>query len=402
MQLTDAVPLELTKQVRDISVTERNSYKMCRRQWYLTTVENLEPTSAKQWYFDFGTGIHSGLEGYYKAKGGIIDDTPYDAAIAAFDEWYDDTEKELKEDKSYSIEQKDLVLQELYDFGLLGVGMLENYAEYALTRDDFTVVCVEGTWTEEGRELIQQHLNPPYKDSVPVLHESGRFLTPILNQNNQSIGRLLSARLDLVVYIRKVGLNGFWVIDHKTAGQHPSDRGLDMDDQPTGYGYTFWRLTGVYPRGTIFNYLVKQLPKEPRLIREGDELSTDKAQLTTAPLYREALERFGYLKNGQITSEKHAGCYAALLSKGWSKFFERYYPTRNKDEYMSFHDRLPYEAEEMAHVAVTPELIFPHLNQYGACSNCSVKNICQAIEDGSDYDWIADTMYRQAPDRKAI
>ena len=36
-------PLERTREALDISATERDKFKTCRRRWELTTLENLEP-----------------------------------------------------------------------------------------------------------------------------------------------------------------------------------------------------------------------------------------------------------------------------------------------------------------------------------------------------------------------
>src|SRR4051812_23729649 len=79
-----ATPLELTRSVRDISVTERMAFRTCRRQWYLTTIENLEPRGTINWNFEFGTGLHTGLEAFYRTVGDLDAGDPLDNAIAAF------------------------------------------------------------------------------------------------------------------------------------------------------------------------------------------------------------------------------------------------------------------------------------------------------------------------------
>lgn len=393
-------PIDLTRSLRDISVTERNAFKQCRRRWWLETIENLEPRGLQNWAFAFGTGIHAGLEAYYKN----IDEDPLAAALLDFDKWCEETDLEIRQANLGPIESG--IRNELLEFKELGQQMLTNYSQFALLQDDFIVCAVEGEWTEQGKKLLEEHsLTPPYKPELhPILHESGRFLVPIIDTNSLDFlvqDPVLSSRLDLIVYRNTPGLRGFWIKDHKTSGSSPSDRGVDMDDQVTGYCYTFWRHTGIIPRGVIFNYLIKQLPKEPRIL-QGGKLSTAKDQLTTAPLYRKALLECGLLtKDGKVTSTAHAECYSSLLAYGWSRFFKRFEVQRNEHELTMFEKRLISEYNDMLHVYDCPEeRAYPHLSQY-VCPGCPVMPICQAMEDGSDFQDVIDNRYQQAKDRKA-
>lgn len=395
-------PLDLTTSVKDISVTERNSFKQCRRRWYLETLENLEPRGQINWAFAFGTGVHAGLEAFYKACGDIIAGDPLEEALDAFEEWYEETDTKILQADLGMFESG--VRNELLHYRELGVGILNNYNEFAVLNDNFTVCCVEGKWTQEGLDLLGE-FSPPYgEDAHPTLHESGRLLVPIVDpgQDHEVLDStpLLSAKLDLIVYSKEKGLTGFWVHDHKTTSSSPSDRGIDMDDQVTGYSYVFWRLTGIAPRGTTFNYLVKHLPKEPRETKTG--LSYAKDQITTPEWYREALVEHGLLVKGRITSDNHAACYSSLLAHGWDRFFKRMSVQRNEHELMMFEYRLVQEYWDMLTVYKNPgEKAYPFLSQYN-CPGCPVMPICQAIEDGSDYEEIIEHKFQQAEDRKAV
>lgn len=403
----EVTPLSLTKNVRDISVTERNEFKSCHRKWYLSTIRNLEPVGVRTWYYDFGTGVHAGLEAYYKTLGGLLNGDPLVNAEDAFGEWYEEMDAEIVS-AGYGDSTSEF-RNELLEFNELGLGMLNNYAIYADMEDDFTICAVEGQWTREGIDLLREHMDPPYApDMYPALHESGRYMTPIIDPEagvwlpGQPY---LTGKLDLIVYIRKTGLTGFWVIDHKTAGSSPSDRGIDMDDQITGYDYKFWRLTGIIPRGTIFNYLIKQLPKQPRFIKptkaNPSGLSAAKDQLTTPDLYRQAMVDAGIMVNGKIMSEPHEAVYLALTQHGWGRFFKRMQVQRNEHELRAFEARLPIEHQQMVQAAKEPGwYAYPHLSQYN-CPGCPVMRICQAMEDGSDADFIIETGFKEAADRKA-
>lgn len=403
----EQTPQELTAQARDISVTERNGFKTCRRRWYLDTIENLEPRGGITWYYEFGTGLHSGLEAFYKTYGDLLPGDPLDQALFAFEEWYEVMDAKIQ---SWDVpaEQRSAYRNELLEYRELGIGMLNNYNEFSVLNDTFVVCAVEGQWTEAGKNLLQEKdFDPPYTGELSVrLHESGRFLVPIVNPVTKKWvdnKPYLSARLDLVLYMNQTGQKGFWPMDHKSSGGTPSDRGLDVDDQITGYDYTFWRWTGIVPRGTFFNYLIKQLPKSPRIL-QGGKLSTAKDQLTIPEAYREAMQERGIISpEGQILSVKHEECYHALLNTGWSRFFKRFPVPRNEHELLMFERRLVTEHREMQRAVNDPtgDLLYPTLSQY-VCPGCSMMRICQSMEDGSDYEGIIASAYQIAEDRKAV
>ena len=396
-------PLDLTRSARDISVTERNDFKGCPRRWHLGTILNLEPRGVRQWYYDFGDGMHQGLEAFYLTYGDVevypsVAD-PLEAALLAFEEWYEKIDQEIQDaDLGASTPA---FRNEALEYRDLGRGMLENYNEFAVLNDDFTICCVEGQWTEAGLKLLNKEtMDPPFDPEVhPVLHESGRFLVPIIDPETGKWipGRpYLSAKLDLIVYVKKTGLRGFWIYDHKNLASAPREAGVEMDDQVTGYGYTFWRHTGIIPRGTVFNDLIKQLPKPPRINQTAPYLSAAKDQLTLPHLYSAAMQEYGLLD-----SQKHRDCLSALQAHGWNRFFKRITVHRNEHEYEMFQRRLPFEHEKMVEAIEFPdENIIPHLSQYN-CPGCVMMGICRAMEAGHDYHFLIDTQFQQAKDRKA-
>lgn len=403
-------PLELTKTARDVSVTERGQFRTCRRRWVLETIDNLTP-KAPSWALEFGTGVHGALEAFYEALA-LEKDDPVDQALLAMEAWHKEIEKSQK--KELGSLYSNAVADELWDFLLLGEAMLNNYAEFAADKereDPWEVLAIEGK--EPGGKIIRPETfgegwDPPYGASAhPFIHE-GRILCPIVNPRTGRRlpgGPFLSGRLDLIVR-RARRNNTLWVVDHKTTGSSPSDRGLDFDDQVTGYSYLMWRLTGVIPRGTIFNYLVKQVPKEPRIISlttknpEG-KLSTAKDQLCLASDYRRVMLERGLMKrDGKMLSPEHADCYEGLLAKGWDPYFRRFEPQRNEDEVLHFEERLHQEYLDILDVYEHPEKQYPNPSTWW-CPSCSVNSICQAMEDGSDVEGIIESRYMQAPDRKA-
>ncbi len=392
-------PLDLTRQLLDVSVTERGSFRTCRRRWLLEVIENLVPKQQQQMYFLFGTGIHHALEAYYSNMGSLI------AARTAFAEWFIAEGAKLEVGEEW---------EELNELRVLGEDMIDNYPVFDATSKASIgkPLAIEGTWVDSNTSLDLDARPEGYPPEADVqLHDaSRRLLVPIVDPISKQpiVSRvidgkhpLLTARIDILSE-RKTPKAGLWIIDHKTTSSSPSDRGLDFDDQITGYCYVVWRWTGVIPRGVMFNYLIKQTPKEPRLIgKNKDQLSTAKDQLTTADQYRAALKDHGLVwPDGTITSDKHAECLDALLARGWDPFYRRFEVMRNEHELLAFESRLAAEYSDMQEVMMDEDKQYPNPSAF-LCPMCSVKTICQAIEDGSDVEDVMENQYKQGDDRKA-
>ena len=411
-------PLERTRRVLDISVTERETFAICPRRWELEVLENLAPRVPLGQNLDIGSAAHEGLEGYYitKHNGAAFPPghapSPLDAALQALENWYNRNADRIDDDPELVSEAKDALQDELWDMGNFVEEMLTAYHQFAKVEDDFTIHAVEGLITGAGKSWLSKHhgerewISSIADTGVVVDEESGRLLCPIIDPRTKEClpGKpVLSAKIDLLVHSIAEGRKGLWVIDHKTTGSTPADRGLDFFDQPTGYCYIVWRWLGILPRGVIYNYLIKKEVKPPK-INKGNKLSTDKRQLTTAAMYRAELEERGLMTKGKIANKEMRETYEAFLQRGWSPWFQRHYAMRNVFELQSFEERLADEYQDMLDVY---EEVHPALPHFGLphlpwCNYCSVAPICQAIEDGSDADQIIDSRYMQAPDRKAI
>ncbi len=406
-EVAPVTPLELTQQVRDVSVTERGSFRTCRRRWHLEVIENLTP-KAPAWALEFGTGIHNALEAYY------VNDSSVAHAHEAMCEWYEEVDERVSTELGGLYTEE--AAQEILDMRNLGVDMLTRYPQFE--RDTKTkwskVVAVEG----HGMDTFKNKRPAGYpKEADVIVHPSGRCMVPIVNPHTKAPIRnddnelvYLTARIDMIVE-RARPFTGLWVVDHKTTASAPNDRGLDFDDQTTGYSYVLWRLTGKMPRGVIFNYLVKQAPKEPRWIQgnkkngphnaDGKALSTAKDMLTTPDMYRDALKSVGLYKGGKVLSPDHAACLDALLSKGYDPFFQRFEPRRNENEIMAYEGQVFYQQADMVEAADMEEFRYPNKSTWW-CPSCSMNRICQAMDDGSDVEDVIEHSYMQGEDRKAL
>lgn len=398
----DRAPQEATRDLLDVSVTERGTFRSCRRRWYYEVIENLDRKGSPTWHFPFGTMIHSALEHYYLHDG--WGPNPDDWIFDHLENWVNEMiERYDPQNEEY---------QELLDMSDLGEDMLKLYPEYERTATVpmGEVLAVEGQWVNDPQFAAvgpdgypaeaRVHIAPGGRFMVPIVHPKTK--KPLVRHDAQGnpFTPCLTARIDLLLS-RATPKRGLWIGDHKTTGSTPNDRGLDFDDQITGYCYVVYRWIGQIVRGVLFNYLVKQVPKEPRMTQSG--LSGARDQLTTPDMYRQALQDNGLMVGGRITSERHADCLNALLARGWDPFFKRFEVTRNAKQLRNFERRLYEEYEDMqvALGSLSGEKLYPNPSAF-QCPRCAVREICQAHEDGSDVFSVIEGLFVPGEDRKAL
>lgn len=343
------------------TVTERGSFRNCRRQWYLEVQERLAHKNRVAWALIFGECIHAALEVYYKKN-----ERSLTKALNAFKRTWRTFDTELEE--QYGGLYKSGIEEEWEMYKDKGIRMLTYYKQYDDQAEfDFDQVIAVNI---EARAFVDI-LDPYTEERLPGLP-------------------LLSGRIDLVVE-RK---DGIWIWDHKTAASAYTARALDIDDQLTGYCYIYWRLTGDMPRGAIYNALIKEPPGPPKILQSGT-LSKDKSQRTTYNLYMEAIT-----ENGHDESE-YEEILEYLKEKKWSQFFMREGVTMNEEQLLSFEQRLYHEYLDMDKCIEHPEWAYPNPSQR-TCPMCGVLPICQAMEERGDPQYIKDNMFNVEEVRAAI
>lgn len=342
--------------IEAISVTEKYSFRECRRQWYLGNVRKLEPIVPPMRYW-FGTGIHAALAVYH-SPGGTVE-----SAIKAYDEWYEASERELIESYGFLWEG---AKQEYFDAKALAHGMLTNYDLYHRSElDVWDPVAVEQrVW-------------------VPILHPRSRRALPGSPR--------LTARLDFIgsrpVNTVKGYRRGAVIVDHKTASVRPYlGRDIDLDDQLTGYAYVYWRLTGELPESIIYNVLIKSLPKPPELLKNGQP-SKAKGQSTTFGLYLDTLTQLG------LDPSNYTEVLGALQAEGWSRYFVRDLVTRNLNQLEAYEQHTYYEFTEMVEVVKHPEKAYPSPSPM-RCQQCPFVSVCMAMEDGGDSEALIEAKFK--------
>ncbi len=324
--------------IASISATERAAFRRCRRAWLLGTVHRLgRPEGAiEQW---FGTLIHTGLEGYYRAVMEGRDDVAWEAGLEAY---HQAAEKALAR-----VAGEFGFLWSIYegpylDQVAMGHGMLEGY------------------FAREAKQPIFDE----------IVETERRVEVPIRDPHGRRVGRL-SVQTDLVG--RRAGRLG--VADHKTAEREASPSQLDMDDQLTAEVYAVWRARGEFPESATYNVLRKRVPAPPKVLK-NKRLSQDKDQLTTFELYRQAIDDAGQEPNDYAEMLQH------LLTRE-DPFFQREVTFRTPGQMATFERNLYREWVDMRDVARHPEKAYPNPSVFN-CPRCPLKPVCQAMMDDGD------------------
>lgn len=335
--------------------------------WYLENIELLEPLNSVAWALIFGSVMHDGLDTYYRTERDMK------ATMETFEEaWTLEDNRLARMGAFYTDEVK----EEWRDYHAKGAQMLKYYDIHDRADKFFDKVVDVGVGFDAWRENI-------------TVEE--RYFIEILDSLGAGTGSLLSGRIDLVVK-RK---DGIWIVDHKNYASAPNWRALEVDDQLTGYCYIWWRMTGELPRGAMYNVLLKDPPKPPRILVSG-KMSVDKSQRTTYDLAMECIAEHG------LDESDYAEFLDLLRDDGWSRFFPRSENVgRNIHQVQNFERHLAREHTDMMRAMEDEAERYPNPSQT-TCRYCSMVPVCNAMEDGSDVEDIVSTMYKRKEPRHSI
>ena len=322
----------------EIHVTERSTFKFCRRQWKYAYKECLVPIVEPYNALWIGRGLHYGLAAYYR---GIRDGKVVDP-VAAFDEWL----KLIVPDADYQ-QLWDEDRRRIQEFRDLAKAVLSGYVDHSKRYDDFEIVAVE----------------QPIRARIPGTRS------------------YLIGTLDLLVRRN----NSLWVVDHKNVTSFTDPEYLDWDDQMTSYLWLVWQQYKEFPSGAIYNQLRKKIPAEPYRLKNG-AMSKDKSIDTTPRIYREAL-----LKAGLDPKD-----YEDILMKlEMNEFYRRELIARNPRALEAFSKDLADEARIMRdkHAPTFPS---PSKDCIWACS---YKILSRAESDGGDVEALKEAHYKAQKER---
>ena len=266
------------------SVTERSTFKFCRRQDLFSRIDKLVPQREAIGTLWYGRMIHAGLEYFYKGL-------PWEEHMQT---WWENSIHEDEPEETI-LEKRDLLET--------GVELITRYIDFAEEHDsqEWEILEIESEWL------------------VPSPNGLG----------------VLEGHTDMVVLWR----DKIWVIDHKTKTSFSDPFELMFDDQMTAY---LWMASQLYPDyeigGAIYNQLRKKKPATPMLLKSGKALSKAKDIDTTVDIYYDAIIENGFDPND------YADVLGSIATK---KFFLREPVVRNPHEIASFGEMLDGEMVDM-------------------------------------------------------
>lgn len=335
-----------------IHTSDRIMFKRCRRKWDFASMlrKGLEPIRPdnKLW---FGRGGHHALDRYY----GHGEDPR-----SAFSLWIDD---EIKRMQLNGMQFWDEELSAFDEMRELGIGVLDHYLLWCTAYDS-------------GLTFIKTEM--PFK--VPILSPTGEPAmlqgTPVFYEGIfdgllcDSIGR-------------------FWLIEHKFLKSFNDSDKLILDEQVGSYVWAAEQvlkdvLNGAHIEGIMYNQIRKKMPVSPELLKRGG-LSKNKQTDTTYEAYINALDMHN------LKREDYQDFLHHLHQKG-NTFFSRIFVRRNKYEINDIAQRIYYEFLDMFRSDL---YVYPNPNSLLCSWDCDFKIVCSAMNDGSDYRFLLDSLYQK-------
>lgn len=331
-----------------ISTSDRSTFRTCRRRWNWSSHlrAGLRPIAqaAPLWV---GSGLHHFLEDYHGAR-------VYASSDAAIDDYVQATKKAYGADALPDSFADDVELMR---------GMAAHYVQWLTKRDPFKTYQVKG----EPQVEVSFEFELPLKPDV--LKRSG-FKRAIYK-----------GTLDRVVEDE----NGYlWIVDYKTAAQLTSTEHLELDSQ---IGTYLWAARYIYRKpvmGFIYTQLLKAVPKEPRVLKNGS-LSTDKSQRTTHAMYRAEAVRICGPDSSRWPEEVRTLCNVLASNEGDDDdgFIRRTRVARSEES---------LEIEAMKILAEVTDMLDPALKLYPSpdftcysIKKCPYMEACISFDRGEDY-----------------
>jgi hypothetical protein len=329
----------------ETSVTERATFRKCRRQWFLAVVHRLRPRGGVNENFWLGELVHAALQAYYEhdeTAHGCHRERCADAAREALD--------------TYARRANEAMVEVQAEAGFLWEQVEEHWAAL----------------DELGHDMVKGYIRFDRESGglgqVEAIEQRYRVRIPRTRDG------VLSLRVDLVVVTasgRRI------VVDHKTAASRPSESLHDIDDQFTAYFWGYQKATGEKVDRVTRNVLLKRPPMPPKLVKNGKALSVDRRQATTYELFLEAIKANGFSR------ADYAEHLEWLASRGYEDFYVRQTTIRSRGQLAEFEANLAEEWRDMRAVAAQPRRAYPNVSPF-TCPSCPVRAICTTMMDRGD------------------
>jgi hypothetical protein len=374
----------------EIHVSERRSFRGCRRRWNWAYRDGFVPdTPIKP--LEFGVAYHAALEVFYNPETWktLSLEEKLRAAVKVFQEKCEEQRDNYL--RVMNVRTLPLELEVDYeDRTTLGIGMLEYHARFVSPKFDnwFRPVLVEIPF-EVPLEDPDNPGNPLRCTNSPLCGQKHSN-----DPNDDGSVVVCSGRVDMLV--EDILNGGYFVWDHKTAAQLASDEGfLQLDDQIGTYVWALRYKLGLDIRGFIYAESRKDYPREPKALKRlsgGRSFSTAQNQPTSIEIFEPFVA-----KHDRPAYED--GAYDAyiewLKSSEATQYHQRFPVIKSEAELIHIGENIAMEAADM----VNPKTrIYPSVGRY-SCSNCAFRQPCLGMFMDEDVQYLLESTYIKT-DRK--
>lgn len=331
----------------NISVSDINNFLNCRRAWDLTSTnrQSLRHKTTPKMFFVVGSAVHAAIEG--QANG----EDPLHSFEAYVSREREERKLAYREEVGSTPWQSEM---ESFDESVdLARSLVGQY---------FCHYSVENPLEDLGLKYVATEV--PF--SIP-LREGVNF-----------VGTFDGVATDIA------SESFFYLVENKTAARKPAMHDFWRRNQPIGYTWAFRTLTGHTPAGILYNGILKRVISSPKVLKSG-KLSVDKSASVTTKTFLEAINRGGheptqYLEYLEFLQERE--------TNGDDRFFHRELHSYSNHELDDWGESLISISHDMTDPALR---IYPNRN---SCSNCLVRDICEAMDYGEDVDSVVSTRYK--------
>lgn len=397
--------------VHSIHVSERKSFRGCRRRWSWIYRDMWYPQmTAKP--LEFGIAYHKACEFWYDPDfWGNDRDIRMIETLQVFkvecEQQLRTYKQGVRDGKIQQFETDEDVERDYRERIELGQGMLrEMFKQSAeLDHETYTPVGVEVKFevpiTGEDGKTIWCRCNRCWKKYTsyriagaarPNTDEERADFKSVYYKSWQGLPVTFGGRIDMLA----VDIYGrYWIFDWKTAARlstgeagAPEDY-LWFDDQITGYCWAM-RVLGLDVAGFVYHEQKKAMAEEPEPLKrpyKGALYSQNRSKDYDYTVYKTTVQE-------NDPSGYAAGVYdeylAYLLDTG-SVFYKRHVIHRNEEELAEAGRNIAYEAEEITN----PNLrIYPSSGRF-SCGFCAFKEPCLMKNRGEDYTYTLESLFEK-------
>lgn len=365
-----------------IRTSARRSFRGCRRRWDFAYRQGWQPLEEPR-PLEFGRAFHSAMEEIYNPETWFLTDADSKLQLAK-----NVFELECEKQRHQYLRDNGLIRLDFdqrndYDERIkLGHGMLSYY--------------IENVHKVPGNDDWFKPVNVEIEFETEIINNSGKNIlcsnSPECGQEHDNpIAITYGGRVDALV--EDIERGGYWVFDWKTASElRATSDMLEFDDQVTSYVWSLREGLNIDIKGFIYVEIRKAYPQPPKKlarVRNGASFSQDKRQPTTYQVYRDYVMAEDPVGFGQ-------GCYVDFLEylrtdSNAAKFHQRFEIRKTPEQIKNVGRNIALEAADMVDDNLR---IYPSFGRF-SCPSCAYKSPCSMVEDGNDYLFTLNSMFRK-------